>query len=58
MVEEASAEVMAERQRLAERVRNELVAAGLPVVFPQLLPLLSQGPRSVSTRLRATTPAL
>lgn len=43
MVEEASAEVMAERVRLADRVRNELLAAGLPVGFPQVMSVLSQG---------------
>jgi hypothetical protein len=43
MLEKVGAEVLAERERIAARVRDELVAAGLPVVAPGLNPVLSQG---------------
>ncbi|WP_034086760.1 hypothetical protein [Streptacidiphilus albus] len=43
MLERVGAEVLAERERIATRVRDELVAAGLPVVAPGLNPVLSQG---------------
>lgn len=43
MLEKAGAEVLAERERIAARVRDELVAAGLPVVASGLNPVLSQG---------------
>ena len=43
MLEKAGAEVLAERERIAARVRDELVAAGLPVVAPGLDLVLSQG---------------
>lgn len=43
MSEKAGAEVLAERERIAARVRDELVAAGLPVVASGLSPVLSQG---------------
>ncbi|MET9920021.1 hypothetical protein ABZZ04_23435 [Streptomyces sp. NPDC006435] len=43
MLEKASPGVVAERERIAARVRDELVAAGLPVVVPGLYPGLSQG---------------
>ncbi|MFC9756923.1 hypothetical protein [Streptomyces sp. NPDC056921] len=43
MLEKVDAEVLAERERIAARVRDELVAAGLPVVAPGLNPALSQG---------------
>ena len=43
MLEKVGAEVLAERERIAARVRDELVAAGLPVVAPELNPVLSQG---------------
>ncbi|MEO3788522.1 hypothetical protein ABGB12_34795 [Actinocorallia sp. B10E7] len=43
MFEKVSAEVLAERERIAARVRDELAAAGLPVVAPGLSIELSQG---------------
>ncbi|MER8090703.1 hypothetical protein ABTZ57_37910 [Streptomyces sp. NPDC094048] len=43
MLEKAGAEVVAERERIAARVRDELVAAGLPVVASGLNRVLSQG---------------
>nr|WTB35060.1 hypothetical protein OG781_41405 [Streptomyces sp. NBC_00830] len=43
MLEKVGAEVLAERERIAARVRDELVAAGLPVVAPGLNRVLSQG---------------
>ncbi|MCX4870085.1 hypothetical protein OHU11_01910 [Streptomyces sp. NBC_00257] len=43
MLEKVGAEVLAERERIAARVRDELVAAGLPVTAPGLSPVLSQG---------------
>ncbi|MFG1808270.1 hypothetical protein [Streptomyces sp. NPDC049040] len=43
MLEKVGAEVLAERERIAARVRDELVAAGLPVVAPGLNPVLAQG---------------
>lgn len=43
MLEKVGAEVLAERERIAARVRDELVAAGLPVVAPGLNPVLSHG---------------
>ncbi|MEV7596995.1 hypothetical protein AB0O91_06350 [Kitasatospora sp. NPDC089797] len=43
MMGEASAEVVAERERLAERVRQELRAAGLPVVLPTEAPVVPAG---------------
>ncbi|MGP3633644.1 hypothetical protein ACTU45_09800 [Streptomyces sp. 24-1644] len=43
MLEKAGAEALAERERIAARVRDELVAAGLPVVAPGLNPALSEG---------------
>ncbi|MER5498695.1 hypothetical protein ABT096_16090 [Streptomyces sp. NPDC002561] len=43
MLEKASSETLAERERIAARARDELVAAGLPVVVPGLYPGLSQG---------------
>ncbi|MFE3905705.1 hypothetical protein ACFXPY_36895 [Streptomyces sp. NPDC059153] len=43
MLQKVGAEVLAERERIAARVRDELVAAGLPVVAPGLNRLLSQG---------------
>lgn len=41
MLDKVGTEVLAER--VAARVRDELVAAGLPVVVPGLNPVLSQG---------------
>ncbi|WP_326615251.1 hypothetical protein OG949_40885 (plasmid) [Streptomyces scopuliridis] len=43
MLDKAGAAVLAERERIAARVRDELMAAGLPVVAPGLNPVLSQG---------------
>ncbi|WP_405401162.1 hypothetical protein [Streptomyces sp. NBC_01104] len=43
MLEKVDAEVLAERERIAARVRDELVAAALPVVAPGLYTVLSQG---------------
>ncbi|MFC8538150.1 hypothetical protein ACFUJY_30145 [Streptomyces sp. NPDC057249] len=43
MLEKTDAEVLAQRERIAARVREELVAAGLPVLAPGVNPLLSRG---------------
>lgn len=43
MLEKVGAEVLAERERIAARVRDELAAAGLPVMAPGLNRALSQG---------------
>ncbi|MFD0340223.1 hypothetical protein ACFVH0_16300 [Streptomyces sp. NPDC127117] len=43
MLEKVGAEVLVERERIAARVRDELMAAGLPVLAPGLDPVLSQG---------------
>jgi hypothetical protein len=43
MLEKVGAEILAERERIAARARDELAAAGLPVVAPGLDSVLSQG---------------
>jgi hypothetical protein len=43
MFQKASAGELASRQALAQRVRNELGAAGLPVPAPGLSPVLAAG---------------
>jgi hypothetical protein len=43
MLERVSAEVLAELERIAERARGELIAAGLPMAPTGVAPVLAQG---------------
>jgi hypothetical protein len=55
VIEKADAEGLAAREALAGRVRNELAAAGLPVLAPGLDPILSGGAQvSVDRSVDAT----